>query len=58
MSKYEIDSVYNNVNIIITDKIPNNKVIVISSDNKCGIGINLALNSMIYSIFILSLKNE
>ena len=52
MSKYEIDSVYNNVNIIITDKIPNNKVIVISSDNKCGIGINL-VNNPDKSIFYL-----
>lgn len=43
VGKYEIDKVFN-CDVIVTDKIPHNKVIVVSVDNKCGVGINVVEN--------------
>jgi hypothetical protein len=43
VGKYEIDKIFN-CDVIVTDKIPHNKVIVVSVDNKCGMGINVVEN--------------
>lgn len=43
VGKYEIDKIFN-CDVIVTDKIPYNKVIVISVDSKCGMGINVVEN--------------